>query len=155
MDFFTSLIGTLVYTLWMGIKILFWWWPFYYLTWPLAIIMIVSIRTEYRRSGGGPSGAAHALWYGLKTLPGKSNKLATLVTTLGLQSYSLVSKSETPPSIPTPVRKWLGHEIGETQVVEKIVEVEKLVYVDRPAPPTWRESARIWKRAGIAGALFG
>lgn len=141
--------GWLLWVLKTLVYILFWAWPWYYVTWPLTIITIVSARSEYKRTGGGFRGATNATYFAIKSLPTTANALARFVVTQVIMFYGLLSRTDAMKHVPGPVRTWLGHGNVEKQ----IVEVEKIVYRDREKPTLW---SRFFLRARwmVAGALF-
>jgi len=140
-----------------GFSIIFLTFPLYFLTWPLALMTIISARTEYKRHGGGVISFFKATWFALKTLPRTANDLAKFLVTFIVQAYGLFSKTDAMGQLPQFMRRWLGY-IGETKYVDRIVEKEKVVFRDGPAPPPRVPfKQRLWLRlkwAGIGGVTI-
>lgn len=131
------------------IYILFWAWPWYYVTWPLMIITIVSARSEYKKTGGGFRGAMHATYFAIRSLPSTANALARFVVSQFIMIYGLLSRTDAMKQVPGSIRIWLGHGAIEKQ----IVEVEKIVYRDRGAR-TLKSRLFLRVRWMIVGALL-
>jgi hypothetical protein len=125
-DIQTIFITTLTWAWWLvyGLMyVLYWTWPLYWITWPATVILLISARGEYLKSGGGPTGALRAFRYVLVNLPSTVRGIIRWLLVQGLMVTRWSTGNDVSSMLPERIKKWLGDTPGET----------KYVYVNVPA----------------------
>jgi hypothetical protein len=142
-----SIAALLKFLHWI-IYILWWLWPFYYVTWPLTAILIFSARNEYKKSGGGFFGLLKAVIFAVKTLPSTTAAAIRLIAGIIVLVVRASTQVDLAEKMPTRLRNWLNLGGTQTKIVERVVEKR----VEVPGPPgrvTFRRRLAIGVYAGI------
>lgn len=124
------------WALWQVVYVLFWTWPFYYVSWLSLIVLAIGARTEYVKQGGGVQGLTRGIWFAVKNFPRTMNEILRWIVMQILLLAGFVSKTDIMSMLPNFIRRWLGHGPIETRTVYKDRIVERTKW--RRPPIKWR-----------------